>query len=73
MRPPVVGVLDPAGVEHLSGLIVSIELDGYDEAQPVEFNQHGRVVEGRHRLAACHLLGIEAPRRIVRTYDDFPY
>jgi ParB/Sulfiredoxin domain len=49
--------LDPQGVTRLCQLIVSIEAHGYDHSEPVLVNQYGRIVDGRHRLAACHLLG----------------
>ena len=65
--------LDPAGVDRLCRLIVSIEREGYDRSRPVLFNQYGWIVDGRHRLAACHLLGVEAPRRVVVTRSEDPH
>ena len=36
---------------------------------PLEYDQHGALVDGHHRLRACQELGIEAPV-VVRTFAD---
>ena len=52
-------------IQNVARLAVSIEDNGYDDDYPVTVTEGGEVVDGRHRLAACHLLGVSPSKRIV--------
>jgi hypothetical protein len=53
-----------------SSSAASIERNGYDPEQPVLIDQDGYVGDGRHRTAACRLLGVKPVLRacVTRTY-----
>jgi ParB-like chromosome segregation protein Spo0J len=56
-RPEPLQVLPPLDADTLAGLRESIKVDGV--IQPVVVDQHGRILDGHHRVAICDELGID--------------
>lgn len=62
--------LIPINPEAVDELAESMRVDGYLSNKPIEVDQHGRIIDGRQRLAAAKLVGIVAPRTITKVKDD---
>jgi hypothetical protein len=43
--------------KHVAELVRSMQAGGYHEASPLVFDQHGRLLDGRHRQAAAEIAG----------------
>lgn len=69
LRPDGVG-LRPVDPHRVTYLTESMEAFGYRQEQPVLVDQDGRILDGRHRMAAAKKLGINAPQRMVKVADS---
>ena len=59
-------------LDYAATVARSIRDGDYDESQPILIDEHWRVIDGLHRLAACILAGRESiPCRIVPAREDF--
>lgn len=61
-------VLPTLSKEDFEGLKASIKKFGVQV--PVEYDEHGNIIDGHHRVRICQELGIEDWPKTVRTYSD---
>lgn len=85
-RTPTIEYRDPADLHphaatkhlHMLGdqdprflaLVVSIERGGFDGDKPITIDEHGRILDGRHRWRAARRLGLAQVPCIVRHTDE---
>ena len=64
------GGIRPIDSKRVTELVESIEAFGFRPEFPVLYDQHGRLLDGRHRTAAAETLGIEPVVKVVRVEND---
>ena len=68
LRPSGPG-LRPVEPEHVAALAESMRAFGYMEAFPVLVDLGGRILDGRHRMAAARQAGVEVTEQLVPVSD----
>jgi ParB-like nuclease domain len=56
--------------KHVNALAERMRTLGYLEHHPILIDQHGRILDGRHRLAAAKLADVVANRQVVKVSSD---
>jgi len=64
------GGLRKVDLKHVDRLKASMEANGFARNRPLTYDQHGRLLDGRHRRAAAEQLGIEALTEVVPVGSD---